>query len=120
MTGLKQVASQTNAMPEHRNSPGRGTTPPDLRMIPCAPTYTSQVIDLTIKTWAPVFEKTKTEVRRFLFDTFYPDGWEKRHAADVTDLLDIEPANIWIALQQGDLARYIGLCLHPEDRMGAI
>ena len=78
------------------------------------------VIELTVDAWTPVFEKTQLDVPRFVYDAFYPDGWEPRQKADVAALLDGEPQNIWLALVDGDLAGFVGVRIHEEDQMGEI
>ncbi|MEM7462905.1 MAG: GNAT family N-acetyltransferase [Pseudomonadota bacterium] len=83
-------------------------------------TYRKQVIDLSIDAWTPVIAKTEHEVPGFVFEAFYPDGWLRRHTKDVTDLLDKEPENIWLAFSGEELAGFIGLRNHPEDQMGEI
>ncbi|RMJ20797.1 hypothetical protein PHISP_08330, partial [Aspergillus sp. HF37] len=70
--------------------------------------------------WTPVFAKTENEVPSFVYEAFYPQGWEARQTADVVRLLEDEPENISLALQDDELAGFIGLRLHPEDQMGEI
>ena len=89
-------------------------------IIPYNATYRQQVIDLSIEAWKPVIPKTEREVPGFVFEAFYPDGWERRHTKDVADLLDQEPENIWLAMSAEQLAGFIGLRNHPEDQMGEI
>ncbi len=38
----------------------------------------SELLDLAIRAWAPVFPQMKAAVPGFVFDSFYPDGWELR------------------------------------------
>ncbi len=89
----------------------------------CAP-YTGEhkeaVLDLTVAAWTPVFVKTKSDVLRFVYDAFYPEGWETRQRADVAALLDTEPDNIWLAFLDQDLVGFLGVRLHEEDQMGEI
>ena len=51
---------------------------------------------------------------------FYPQGWQARQVADVGSLLDSEPENFWLALRDRRLAGFVGLRLHPDDRMAEI
>lgn len=91
-----------------------------LTIIPFEAVYTDRVIRLAVEAWGPVFAKTQTEVPRFVYDAFYPQGWERRQAADVAALLVGEPETVWLALQDDALAGFVGLRLHPEDRMGEV
>ena len=82
---------------------------------PYNPEFRDQVIDLAIRVWTPIFAKTKTDVPGFVYDAFYPEGWEVRQANDVAALLDTEPENIWLARHGGELTGFIGIRIHPED-----
>lgn len=93
---------------------------PEIEIIPFEGRHTGAVIDLTVRAWTPVFARTKLDVPRFVYDAFYPDGWEPRQRADVAELLETEPQNIWLAVSGDALAGYIGIRIHPEDRMGEI
>ena len=92
----------------------------ELDIIPYRPEFRDQVVSLAVKAWNPVFTKTRKDVPRFVYDAFYPQGWQARQTADVAFLLDTEPENIWLALQGNDLAGFIGIRSHPEDQMGEI
>lgn len=92
----------------------------DIEIVPFEPARKQAVIDLTIEAWTPVFARTQADVPRFVYDAFYPHGWEHRQTADVAALLDAEPENIWLAVMGEDLAGYIGIRIHPDDRMGEI
>ena len=82
--------------------------------------FRDQVIGLAVSAWTPVFAKTRNDVPRFVYDAFYPQGWQARQAADVASLLDAEPENIWLAFQDNELAGFVGIRIHPEDQMGEI
>ncbi len=89
-------------------------------IIPYRPEFLDDVIDLTLKAWAPVFAKTQKEVLPFVYDNFYPKGWEVRQAEDVRNLLRDEPQNLWLALHNAKLTGFIGLRFHHADQMGEI
>ena len=91
-----------------------------LTIIPYRSEFRDNVVDLTVAAWAPVFAETQKEVPRFVYEAFYPQGWQARQTADVVRLLEDESKNIFLALQGGELVGFIGLRLHPEDQMGEI
>ena len=35
------------------------------------------VLELSIQAWSPVFSKNGKGVPKFVYDNFYPQGWEK-------------------------------------------
>lgn len=89
-------------------------------IVPFTGKYKDAVIKLTIDAWTPVFSLTKNDVPQFVYDAFYPNGWEKRQKAEVAKLLENEPGNIWLAFSERSLAGFLGLRVHPEDQMGEI
>lgn len=82
--------------------------------------YREQVLDLVIKAWEPIFAKTRNEVPGFVYDNFWPNGWKVRQLAEVSALLDTEPEKVWLAFQDHRLTGFIGIAIHPEDRMGEV
>ena len=50
--------------------------------------YKEAVLELSIQAWSPVFPKMETGVPKFVYDNFYPQGWETRQINDLTAVLD--------------------------------
>lgn len=88
--------------------------------MPYTPAHKDAVLALTVDAWTPVFAKIENDVPRFVLEVFYPRGWQTRQTAEVSDLLENEPENIWLAFVEGDPVGFIGLRLHPDDQMGEI
>lgn len=82
--------------------------------------FRKHVIDLVVSAWELVFAKTKNNVPTFVYNNFYPQGWQKRQVDDVSTLLDAEPEKVWLAIQNNELAGFIGISIHPEDQMGEV
>jgi GNAT superfamily N-acetyltransferase len=92
----------------------------EIEILPYTQDKRQAVIDLAVAAWTPVFAKTRHDVPRFVYDTFYPKGWEERQRNDVVTLLETEPENIWLACRAADPVGFVGLRTHAEDRMGEI
>lgn len=92
----------------------------DSLVLPYSPEFRRGVLELAVAAWTPVFAKTENDVPQFVFEAFYPNGWQERQVSEIGELLDTEPENIWLAVQDDDLAGFIGLRLHPDDQMGEI
>ena len=92
----------------------------DIVITPYQPLFRTLVINLSIRAWTPVFEKTRKDVPAFVYEAFYPQGWQARQSADIGTLLDAEPQNFWMALRENTLVGFIGIRIHPEDKMGEI
>jgi ribosomal protein S18 acetylase RimI-like enzyme len=59
-------------------------------------------------------------VSAFAYDSFYPQGWEQRQVDDLSAVLDGEPGNVDVAVQDGVAVGWVCTRLRPEDRMGEI
>jgi GNAT superfamily N-acetyltransferase len=84
------------------------------------PELHAQVLALSLRAWAPVFEKMKPAVQDYVYEAFYPDGWRARQTADVSAILEAEGVRIWVAVEDGSVLGWVGIRLHPEDFMGEI
>lgn len=82
--------------------------------------FKEQVLNLVVSAWEPVFEKTINDVPRFVYDNFWPQGWQVRQVTEVSSLLDASPENVWLALQGDLLVGFVAIAIHPEDRMGEV
>lgn len=81
---------------------------------------TAQVIDVSLKAWTPVFAKMKQAMPAYVYDAFYPDGWEARQVADIKAVLRDEAEAVWVARDGERLVGWAGIRIHPEDAMGEI
>lgn len=90
------------------------------RIEPYEPGHEAQVVALSLKAWAPVFAKMEPAVPAYVYRAFYPDGWRARQAADVTAILRDEVVHRWVATDDGAVIGWIGVRLHPEDKMGEV
>lgn len=107
------------ALPSSKSTPGvrEQTTLP---IKPYTPDQRDQVLELSIRAWRPVFARMRTSVPAFVYDSFYPQGWELRQTTDLGALLDDEPGKVHVAVEDGRVIGWICIRLHPEDRMGEI
>ncbi len=92
----------------------------ELTIVAYCADFRKQVVDLAIRAWAPIFPLTRRAVPSFVYDSFWPQGWEVRQAAEVSALLDTQPETVWLAFQGGVLAGFVGISIHPTDQMGEV
>lgn len=92
----------------------------EVKIIPYHSEFRKQVIDLVVSAWEPVFAKTVNDVPRFVYDNFWPQGWQTRQVSEVSSLLDREPENFWLAFQGSILVGFVGVSIHPDDQMGEV
>ena len=84
------------------------------------PQHRDVLLDLALRAWAPVFPALKGEVPGFVYECFYPNGWEPRQLSDLAKVLDEEPGNIDVAFKEGKPIGWVCTRLHPEDKMGEV
>ncbi len=78
------------------------------------------IVALSMRAWAPVFERLEPAVPGYVYKAFYPDGWETRQRADILDLLEQGDAEVLVAREGDVIVGWVGLRLHPKDKMGEI
>ena len=100
-------------------------TASDVRVVPYETAMRERLLDLSIRAWDAVFEAMCDDldrgfVPRFVYDTFYPDGWDVRQRADLARVLDEEAGNCDVALIDDEIAGWVCTRIHPEDSMGEV
>ena len=79
-----------------------------------------QVLALSLRAWQPVFSQMARDLPGFVFKAFYPRGWEARQTADISAFLDQNGGQCWIARRGAAIVGFVGVQMHPEDKMGEI
>ncbi|MEX3010946.1 GNAT family N-acetyltransferase [Hoeflea sp. TYP-13] len=92
----------------------------EIKIVPYAATLKQAILDLSLRAWQPVFQEMKPQVLPFVYDAFYPDGWQARQVADIGEFLDREGERTWVARHSDKVLGFVGLRLHPEDKMGEV
>lgn len=87
---------------------------------PYEPPHRTAVLDVSLRAWAPVFPQVRQAVPAFVYDSFYPSGWRERQYAEIATVLDGEPENIDVALEDTTPVGWVCTRLHPEDSMGEV
>ena len=100
---------QTRAMTEH--------TPEFTRF---DERHLQEVLELSIRAWRPVFPAMQREMPSYIYDAFYPEGWETRQRTDIAAVCRDKETDVWVAHLDGTLCGFIGLRVHDEDSMGEI
>ncbi|OLT49165.1 GNAT family N-acetyltransferase [Saccharomonospora sp. CUA-673] len=82
--------------------------------------YHDALVELSIRAWAPVFPGMRRDVPGFVYDAFYPDGWETRQRADIVAVLQGEPQNIDVAVVDDTPVGWVCTRFHREDSMAEV
>ena len=87
---------------------------------PYKPADEAEVLALSLRAWAPVFEAMEPAVPDYVYRAFYPQGWAARQTADISACLADPDVPVFVAREGEALLGWIGLRTHPEDRMGEV
>lgn len=90
------------------------------RIVAYDPEYRAALLDLSLRAWEPVFPAVEYEVPRFVYRTFYPNGWREKQYDDLGEVLDAEPANVDVALDGTRPVGWVCTRMHPEDSMSEV
>jgi ribosomal protein S18 acetylase RimI-like enzyme len=78
------------------------------------------LLELSIRAWTPVFPALEQAVPSFVYESFWPKGWQTRQLVDLAKVLDDEPENIDVALVGEKPVGWVCTRMHPEDNMAEI
>lgn len=91
-----------------------------MQIEPYKPADEADVLALSLRAWAPVFETMEPAVPDYVYRAFYPQGWATRQTADIGACLADPDVPVFVAREGGVLLGWIGLRTHLEDRMGEV
>lgn len=92
----------------------------DIEIGPFSSRDEAEIIVISVRAWTPVFEELEPAVPNYVFKAFYPDGWAARQMLDIRECLRDEGERTFVAKAAGAIVGWVGLHLHPQDRMGEI
>jgi ribosomal protein S18 acetylase RimI-like enzyme len=91
-----------------------------MQIAPYAPGDEAEILALSLRAWAPVFETMEPAVPDYVYRAFYPQGWVARQTADIRACLADPDVPVFVARDGAALLGWIGLRTHLEDRMGEV
>ncbi|SFV37475.1 Acetyltransferase (GNAT) domain-containing protein [Devosia crocina] len=80
----------------------------------------TQIVQLSLRAWGPVFDAMRPVVQPYVYDNFFPDGWAVRQRSDVERILQQDADNVWVALLEDTVVGWVGLAFHSLDQMGEV
>jgi ribosomal protein S18 acetylase RimI-like enzyme len=91
-----------------------------IEILPFSAEYREKLLVLSLAAWQPVFMKMQPAVPNYVFQAFYPNGWQARQLSDIPDFLDHNADLVLVAVKNEELVGWIGGKIHKEDSMGEI
>jgi ribosomal protein S18 acetylase RimI-like enzyme len=91
-----------------------------ISILPYIDANRSEILSLSLRTWAPVFEQLEPAVQPFVYQALYPEGCQARQSDDIAQFLDTDAHHVWIAFNGQTIVGWVGIRLHHEDTMGEI
>lgn len=91
-----------------------------MQIAPSQPADEAEILALSLRAWAPVFEKMEPAVPDYVYRAFYPQGWVARQTADIRACLADPDIPVFVAREGEAVLGWIGLRTHLEDRMGEV
>lgn len=93
----------------------------DFRIEAYRPEQKSEIIELSLRAWEPVFTGLRPAVPAYAYEAFYPLGWSVRQAQEVEEVLDQEGATIWVAIDPANrVIGWVGLLFHAAVQLGEV
>jgi GNAT superfamily N-acetyltransferase len=78
------------------------------------------IVRLSLRAWEPVFKSLQEALAPAVFRAFYRDDWRTVQQRAVEAVCADENTHVWVASEQSATAGFVGVKLHPGDRMGEI
>ena len=77
-------------------------------------------MSITERAWRPVFSAMKAEIPGYVYEAFYPKGWESRQLKDIAGLFDEKQTDVFVARIRERVVGFVALQEHLEDSMGEV
>ena len=91
----------------------------DILIQPYVPQHLNAIVDLSLRAWAPVFEAIEIEMGPEKYKQYYPD-WRASQKESVDSVCKNQNMPTWTALKDDTPVGFVGVKLHPDDKMGEI
>jgi GNAT superfamily N-acetyltransferase len=78
----------------------------------------AEVVELSVRAWAPVFDSLRTALGAPMFALQFPEGWEAAQRAAVAQVAG--GPHVWVAEDGGAVAGFVAVGLDRATRTGEI
>lgn len=91
-----------------------------MRIRPLTEADAAQVVDLSLRAWAPVFDTELETIGAELFNRLEGDDWRVRQQRDVEDALADDGMLVWVADIGGQAVGFVAARLAQDRSMGEV
>jgi mycothiol synthase len=78
-----------------------------------------QILELSLRAWAPVFTSIEKAMDAEVYQHFHPD-WRESQRKAVEAACTADDTDAWVALEDGGVVGFVVVKPHAEDDMGEI
>jgi ribosomal protein S18 acetylase RimI-like enzyme len=79
-----------------------------------------QVVDLSLRAWAPVHDSMRGVMGSEIFERLYGDDWRAHQRKEVDDVLADPEMEIWVADVDGTVVGFVAAVLKLDEHLGEI
>ncbi len=79
----------------------------------------AEIVDLSLRAWAPVFESLESTLGRNILLRLHPD-WRADQQRAVEDVLATEAIEVWVAASADGITGFAAIKLAEEKRLGEV
>jgi GNAT superfamily N-acetyltransferase len=87
---------------------------------PYAATDASDVVALSLRAWAPVFDSERTVLGSEIFERLNGEDWRRRQQKDVEHALADDRMTVWVADVDGRAVGFVAAKLDRDESIGEI
>lgn len=80
----------------------------------------SQVIDLSLRAWAPVHDSMERVMGQEIFHRLHDGGWRRLQEEDVRATLTDEQSKVWVAEVDSRVVGFVSAVLNRRARLGVV
>ncbi len=77
------------------------------------------LIEITLRAWAPVYAGLKESISPEIYKVFVPD-WKAEQLRSINRVCDSGDVQVIVAEEEDQILGFSGITLHPEDYLGQI
>jgi ribosomal protein S18 acetylase RimI-like enzyme len=90
-----------------------------IQIEPYEPRHCNDVVRLSLRAWAPVFESLQGVLDHDVYAVFFPD-WRVSQQRAVEEVCADEQTQVWVAIRAEQVVGFVAVRLHKSDTMGEI